>query len=49
MAIVSDTVSAWACPSNEVDCLPGGFTYTYDDVAFPATPPRDDCATAAQA
>lgn len=49
MATVSDTVSKWACPDNEVDSLPGGFSYTYDDVAFPGTPPRDDCSTASQA
>jgi len=43
MATVTTAVGAWACPANEVDCLPGGFTYSYDDVEFPGGAPRDDC------
>jgi hypothetical protein len=47
MAVVTAPVGSWGCPSIEVSCLDGGFSYQYDDTTFPDDPPLDACPTEA--
>ena len=46
MALVTDYINEWGCPDNLVDCVDGGFLWTWDDGGVSNPNPRDDCATA---